>query len=215
MDEFVFLSVFTWQLRKGWDILLRAYFEEFSEKDGVSLMLRCDPFRYGGGNLDDSIRRDIEESRRKFGGENPPALKLLTDHIGNRELVDLYASSDAFVLPSRGEGWSRPVMEAMALGVPVITTGWGGQTEFAEAESVRLLEYNIVPVSRAAEREYGLFAGHRWAEPSLAHLRREMRAALNLGKGFRDRQSAAKILASFDHLRIAEDILDLLAFPAG
>jgi glycosyltransferase involved in cell wall biosynthesis len=44
--------------------------------------------------------------------------------------VSLYRSVDAFVLPSRGEGWGRPYMEAMSMGLPVIATNWSGPTEF-------------------------------------------------------------------------------------
>lgn len=36
------------------------------------------------------------------------------------EMPRLYKSVDAFVLPSRGEGWGRPHVEAMSMGLPVI-----------------------------------------------------------------------------------------------
>ena len=38
--RFVFLSVFKWEARKGWDVLLDAYMAEFSAQDGVLLVLR-------------------------------------------------------------------------------------------------------------------------------------------------------------------------------
>ena len=37
---FVFLSVFKWEARKGWDVLLDAYLAEFSARDDVLLVLR-------------------------------------------------------------------------------------------------------------------------------------------------------------------------------
>lgn len=46
-----------------------------------------------------------------------------------------YASVDAFVLPSRGEGWGRPHVEAMSMGLPIIATNWSGTTEYLD-ESV-------------------------------------------------------------------------------
>ena len=40
-------------------------------------------------------------------------------------MPSLYKSADCFVLPSRGEGWGRPQVEAMAMGLPLIgTTFW-------------------------------------------------------------------------------------------
>jgi glycosyltransferase involved in cell wall biosynthesis len=42
----------------------------------------------------------------------------------------MYKAADAFVLPSHGEGWGRPIMEAMSMGLPVIATNWSGQTAY-------------------------------------------------------------------------------------
>ncbi len=36
------------------------------------------------------------------------------------DMPSLYKSVDCFVLPSRGEGWGRPQVEAMAMGLPLI-----------------------------------------------------------------------------------------------
>jgi hypothetical protein len=42
-------------------------------------------------------------------------------------MPSLYKMADAFVLPLRGGEWAAPVMEAMACGLPVITTRWGNR----------------------------------------------------------------------------------------
>ena len=39
---------------------------------------------------------------------------------------DLYARAHVFVLPTLGEGWGLPIHEAMAMGLPVITTNHSG-----------------------------------------------------------------------------------------
>ena len=38
------------------------------------------------------------------------------------------------MLPSRGEGWGRPHVEAMAMGLPVIATNWSGTTAYLDVE---------------------------------------------------------------------------------
>ena len=42
----------------------------------------------------------------------------------------MYAQSDAFVMPTRGEGWGLPICEAMAMGLPVVATNFSGPTAY-------------------------------------------------------------------------------------
>ena len=51
-------------------------------------------------------------------------MRVLTRHISQDELRGLYAAADAFVLPSRGEGWGRPHVEAMAMALPGADRHW-------------------------------------------------------------------------------------------
>lgn len=83
----------------------------------------------------------------------------------------LYASVDAFALASRGEGWGRPHVEAMASALPVVAPSWSGPSEF-------LTESNAFPVPVLPELAVvpdGAFAGHRHGEPDVAALRALLR----------------------------------------
>ena len=82
-----------------------------------------------------------------------------------RGLRDLYAQSDAFVLPTRGEGWGLPIAEAMSMGLPSIATNFSGPSAFLTAENAHPL-----PVARH------LPDGS--AEPSVPDLGRAMRRCL-------------------------------------
>jgi glycosyltransferase involved in cell wall biosynthesis len=88
------------------------------------------------------------------------------------ELPSLYASADAFVLPSRGEGWGRPHAEAMSMGLPVIATNWSGNTAFMNSSNSLPL-----PVEKLIYRKRG--ENHMWAEPSVIELQKLMRYCLN------------------------------------
>jgi glycosyltransferase involved in cell wall biosynthesis len=46
--------------------------------------------------------------------------------IANKDIVDYYQISDLFIMPSRGEGFPRVILEAMASGCPVISFNVGG-----------------------------------------------------------------------------------------
>ena len=36
------------------------------------------------------------------------------------------------MLPSRGEGWGRPHVEAMSMGLPLLATNWSGITAYLD-----------------------------------------------------------------------------------
>ena len=118
---FRFVSVFKWEKRKGWDILLRAYFQEFSEADDVVLVIKTQPF-HSGDDFEKKLREEISRAQNQGpqgpqgqAGRRPARLKLLARDLKLKELPGLYKAADAFVLPSRGEGWGRPHVEAMAM----------------------------------------------------------------------------------------------------
>lgn len=172
---FNFLSLFDWSLRKGWDLLLAAYVAEFDADEDVALIIKT----HSSLNLSiQEIAREIEGYVTQVLGRSLsslPEIILQDANLPQQRLPHLYAAGDCFVLPTRGEGWGRPCMEAMAMGLPVIATGWSGHTAFMTQENSRLLPYEIVEVPERAWRETPTYRGHRWAEPSVPALRDAMR----------------------------------------
>jgi glycosyltransferase involved in cell wall biosynthesis len=75
-----------------------------------------------------------------YDGIHGPRIEILNTHLSSEEMVMFYQSCDAFVLPTHAEGWGLPTHEAMAMGLPVVTTNWGGSTEFVTSENGLLLD---------------------------------------------------------------------------
>ncbi|TCS93634.1 glycosyltransferase [Hazenella coriacea] len=168
--RFKFLSVFDWGIRKGWDLLIRAYFEEFDSDDDVSLIMKVSNFVEPHANP----YREIEEIAKKLGLRQYPHIQIINHSFSEEEMIRLYAATDCFVLPSRGEGWGRPYMEAMAMELPTIGTRWSGQQEFMNDENSYLIDLEgLIPVDPLHSPFY--YHGHQWAEPSIDHLKALMR----------------------------------------
>jgi glycosyltransferase involved in cell wall biosynthesis len=178
---FRFLSVFRWQQRKGWDVLLRAYLSEFTAADNTELVIRADPMGPVAHDIPADIAAVVRQTARQSRSRNLPRITYLPRSLPFRELSDLYASSHAFVLPTRGEAWGRPYMEAMAAGLVTIGTGWGGQRDFMDSTNSLLIDYHLVPVSGQAVAEWPNFKDQLWAEPSVPSLRSCMRRAYEGG----------------------------------
>ena len=174
---FNFLSVFDWQMRKGYDVLLRAYCEEFRLDEDVTLILKVSTMNQPFAPLVDLVSYFIERTlHRRL--EQSPNIVLLTGMLPHVQFPRLYGGANAFVLPTRGEGWGRPYMEALACGCPVIATRWGGQMDFLNDENADLIELEGLR-STGRDIDLEIFAGHRWAEPSVDHLRQLMRRAVS------------------------------------
>ncbi|MCM3410147.1 glycosyltransferase [Metabacillus litoralis] len=169
-NTFTFLSVFEWSLRKGWDVLLKAYLQEFSYEDCTRLIIKT-------GKLDSptmNILDDVEAIKKNVGKINLPIVEIIETYLTDEELFNLYCEADSFVLPSRGEGWGRPYMQSMIMGIPTIGTRWSGQLEFMNDENSYLIDVERLSVINNDTMPFH-FQGHQWAEPSIDHLRKLMR----------------------------------------
>ena len=172
---FVFLSIFEWSLRKGWDVLLKAYHSCFKAKDDVTLAIRA----YRTGQSGDWIRQQIARFQETLPlrPDERPHVVVLDRFVAPRDLPALYAGADAFVLPSRGEGWGLPYMEAMAMGLPTIGTDWGGNLDFMTPENSFLIDCKeeLVPESGWRDNPNAVhYRGQVWAEPSARDLERHL-----------------------------------------
>ena len=210
--KFNFLSIFEWTNRKGWDILLNAYFKSFTKEDNVCLFLRT----FLLGNYDVDTKKFIQDKINLFidkGGYNKeklPRIELLTKQLPFNDMIKLYKSMDAFVLPSRGEGWGRPHMEAMAMALPVIGTNWSGNMEFMTNENSYLID--IEGLVKIKENEIKSYIGHKWAQPSEGHLIKILKHIYHnpqeaKKKGLRARQD---IIKNFNLDVVAKIVVDRL-----
>ncbi len=187
---FNFLAVSDWIQRKGFDVLLRAYLTEFKPDEDVALILKIytinDPFADPEARLLYFVEREVGLKL-----EQSPPIILLNGFIPNADMPRLYAAADAFVLPSRGEGFGRPYIEALACERAVLATRWSAQLDFLHDGNSYLIEpEGIVPVPADVDGEY--YAGHHWAEPSVDHLRQLMRQVFSHPEEARQRAARGR-----------------------
>jgi glycosyltransferase involved in cell wall biosynthesis len=116
-DQFVVITVARLHPQKGHSVLLKA---------ARAVIDRCPEVRFvwvGDGPLREALAREVREIR-------------LNEHVlmlGTRtDIAPLLLASDLFVLPSLWEGMSNAVLEAMAVGRPVVATTVEGTPEVVQ-----------------------------------------------------------------------------------
>jgi len=223
--SFVFLSNFDFGERKGWRQLIAGWAEAFGPGDGVTLVLKTGSYTEGEDYARDRIRDFLRDRYSSGAMERIAPIQILSQRLPSDRVAGLYAGADAYVLASRGEGWGRPYMEAMAMGLPTIGSRWSGNLDFMHDGNSWLVDGELVPVPIDAEFFPGrLCEGHRWFEPDVDSLAAQLRAVAG------DRDAArAKAAGARDELiekfgtdaivdrieELAEDIWDRRHRPFG
>ena len=122
----------------------------------VALMIKTFPLR---------CRSSAWEALLSRAGADP-RIHLIAESLSREDLLALYGCCDAFVSLHRSEGFGLGMAEALQMGVDVIATDFGGNTDFCQgplAHPVRFRRKQIPPGS------YPYADGHVWAEPDLEH----------------------------------------------
>ena len=177
--------------RGGIQYLIKAYIEEFKPEENVELVLKVNP-AYGIPNLLELF----PELKGKI-----PKITYIPENYTTKKLNELYNECDVFVSPTRAEAFNLPCLEAMACGLPVITTNYGGQTDYVPEGG--LIDYDLVEVKHEVEYE-----GIRWAIPKMADLKQLMRKFFDKQDSIPDPNFYKSIAAEYTWENTAKLIFD-------
>ncbi|MEM7200004.1 MAG: glycosyltransferase family 4 protein [Planctomycetota bacterium] len=180
---FRWLSMFDWSLRKGWDALLDGFAAAFRPGE-AELRLKVHPGPGGLAEIHDQCRARLGDRVR---------VTIDDSVVPAAELPRLFAAADGFVLPSRGEGWGRPVQEAMLMALPTVATQAGALGTLLPNACVGYpVASRLARVTAAAAAETAWFRGLDWWEPDVQHLAVQLRLVLDDPERARQRGEAAR-----------------------
>lgn len=93
-----------------------------------------------------------EEIRKYISTSSAKKAIDVKGYVDETELRALYTHATAFVFPSYYEGFGFPILEAMSLGCPVITSNGGAMGEVAGTAALLVDPNEVEEISHAMER---------------------------------------------------------------
>jgi glycosyltransferase involved in cell wall biosynthesis len=140
---------------------------------------------------------DREAVRRLRDAADGLPVRFFDGYMGRSEVAALVGASDCYLSPHRSEGFGLTMLEAMALGKPVIATAYSGNMDFMTAENSYLLPFRLATL----EHDYGPYMrGAVWADPDLDEAARFMRIVAGSPEAARarGRRAQREVTASRD-----------------
>ena len=158
-----------WEDRGGVPYVLKAYSEEFNEKDNVKLLLKLNPSYI---NMKDVIPKLNELKIPK----TKPQVEVNCSAMPYKDLANLYNQADVFVCATRAESFDLGSAEAMACGLPVIVTGYSGITEHVIENENGL----FIKIKEMKKVEGDIqYEEVQWCIPDVEDLKKKMRWCFN------------------------------------
>jgi glycosyltransferase involved in cell wall biosynthesis len=164
-DGFLFLFVFDYLStiqRKNPVGLIEAFKRAFSPGEGPQLLIKTI-----NGPL-----RPLAEEEVLWAAHGREDIHVIDRSLSSAELSGLMAACDCYASLHRAEGFGLTMAEAMAIGKPVIATGYSGNVDFMNAHNSLLVDYTIGRVGPECE----IYPPEgEWADPSVEHAAELMR----------------------------------------
>jgi glycosyltransferase involved in cell wall biosynthesis len=168
-EGFKFICNAAWDPRKNLQALIAAFQQEFTKGESVCLVIKT-------ANL--GLVQNVRDEVKRIKSNKDSAKVYIKEEIVKPEAVGcFYTAGDCFVFPTHGEAWGLPLFEALACGVPVITTDYGAPAETLRDGNKKPLPgvHFIRQQKTLTDTSYIYLQGNFWAEPSIPHLRELMR----------------------------------------
>ena len=135
--KFTLLFLSRLHVKKGLDMLAQALSQTWGKQNDWHLLV--------AGTEDGAGQAFADQIRSLDLGQN----LTMVGHVGGEKARSMWAAADAFILPSRSEGFSMAVLEALAARVPSIITTACHFPELASNQSGIVCEPEIESIAAA------------------------------------------------------------------
>lgn len=151
--------------RGGMQWLFKSFSDEFKKEEPVILKAKINTV-YNAPNW--NVNNEMLKLELK---KDSAPIVLITESMKFDRLRELYNEADVFVSTTMADGFNLPCLEALACGIPVLTTCFGGQTDFVNVDNGWIIEKGEY-IQWGKEVNYEAV---KWFKPDLAEIRAKLR----------------------------------------
>jgi len=186
-------SIFHFEPRKNPEVLLEAFAELIDRGCDVKFALKV-----SGITQSEFWAWAANLLGPKRSAQVQAVTELIDGTLSDEQISTFLARCDLFVLPTRGEGFGLPFLEAMTIGVPVVCPDVGGHRDFCDETTSFLVASRSAPC--LATWNIPLFRESYWQEVDRDALVATLERALQdpelvASKGEASRARAAQLVA--------------------
>jgi len=201
-DETVYLATFdsySYVQRKNPRAVIDAFQHAFRNEEPVRLILKTQ----NRESIIDAAQHEVWRGIDALIADDPRIL-LVNRTFSYQNLMWFKGAIDCYVSLHRAEGWGFGMLEAMAIGAPVIATDYSGNLEFCKPEHCWLVSGK----KRFLRQEDYIFVepGQSWIDPSVQEASRCMREVFAdpVERRERGRAGQAYVRQNFSKEAVAE-----------
>ncbi len=147
-------------VRKNPRAVVKAFRRAFPNERDVRLIVKL------------QVSRPTEELNAIIGeAADDPRIEMICATVDREKIQSLLRSAHVYVSLHRAEGFGLPLLEARALGLATMATGYSGNLDFMRAEDSVLVPYDLVEMKDGD----GVYGRVTWADPNVQSAAESMR----------------------------------------
>ena len=212
-DTFKFYFIGEYIQRKNIVDLLIAFYREFNFREKVDLVIKTNRGGVAPHTLKDKIFHDILNITKTMRMHNNDRRYkrpiIITDHLTDIEMNVLHQQCNCFVMPSCGESFCRPAIDAMGFGNIPIGTDNTGMTEFINKDTGWLIPSMTSPIFTNEPPMPDIYTTwETWERPNVLELQKCMREAYELSKEelVKKQEAGREMVKNFSYKKVGENI---------
>lgn len=182
-SDFNFLHVGQWgggnfgEDRKNISLMLKYFIETFKGRKDVGMVLKTNMAKNSVADFE-AVKGRIAQLKQAIGVEDKdcPPIYLVHANLSNEEMADLYnhPKIKAFITLTHGEGFGIPVLEAAAVGMPILATNWSGHLDILKEGKFIPLDFDMTEIPDSVVWDPVLIKGSRWASVKEDEVKKRM-----------------------------------------